>query len=112
MATVCPLRQLVRRGDATPDGNGVYDQFLRPALNENGQVSFGAFLSNTSGGSGDNRGIFRADGLTAPVQLVRQAAPAPDGDGSFSIAQDDPALNASGEGRVPIRTGWHYRWRQ
>ena len=64
-----------------PDGNGkfgmsgegaVFDPKL--ALNNQGHIAFGSNLSNTAGGSADNRGIFLFDG-TNVVQVARTGQP-------------------------------------
>jgi hypothetical protein len=57
-----PLSQLVRTGESAPDGNGSYSDFVGiPILNDAGQTAFVGRLTNTSGGSIDNLGIFLAD---------------------------------------------------
>ncbi len=97
------LVRIVRKGQAAPDGNGTFDSFrwqafsINPALNEAGQVAFfGAFVG-TSGGSSDNAGIFRSDGLTL-TQIVREGQASPDGNGTFSsLNMGEPAINDAGQ---------------
>lgn len=69
------LSQIVRAGQAAPDRDGSFspstlDNSL--VLNNAGQVAFWGELNNTVGGSSDYVGIFRGDGLTEPMQIVRE----------------------------------------
>lgn len=78
------LSFIARRGDAAPDGNGTFTSFLINSLNDSGSVTFNAGLTDTAGGNNDNRGIFRSNGTSESVQIVRKGELAPDGNGSFS----------------------------
>jgi hypothetical protein len=66
------LVQIVREGQATPDGNGRFDLRSRPALNDAGQLAFRSELSGTSGGASDNAGIFFFDDALGLLQVVRK----------------------------------------
>ena len=82
---------LARSGTAVPDGDGTFEDFSDPTLNDAGQAAFSAFLDGT-----DNRqGVFRGDG-GAVTQLARRGQAAPDGDGSFEEF-GDPTLNGAGQ---------------
>lgn len=67
------VKQLVRKGQAAPDTNGVYSTFglNRPALNNKGQVAFKATLAGTSGNSTDNEGVFLVDADGSILQIIR-----------------------------------------
>jgi hypothetical protein len=88
--------QLVRQGQAAPDGNGNFSAFKNPALNNNDVAAFLAQMSGTTGGTSDDWGIFRGDGLTAPVRIVREGQSLPDNVGVFSSFGEYFALNDSG----------------
>lgn len=91
------LVALAREDDLT--GNGTFGQFSigRPALNDSGQIAFYASLNATSGGSADDRALFRTDGTTL-VEVMREGDASPDGDGNFtSFSTFVPVLNNSGQ---------------
>jgi hypothetical protein len=89
--------QIVRQGETPPDGNGTFFAFKNPALNNNDVLAFLSQMSGTTGGTADDWGIFRADGLTAPVRIAREGQPAPDNVGVFSSFGEYFALNNSGQ---------------
>lgn len=96
------LVQIAREGNAAPDGNGNFVSFDEAApfrrLNNRGQVAFATFFTGTSGGSSDNSGVFRGDGVGEPVQIVREGQPVPGGNGTFSVLTEaGPALNDVGQ---------------
>lgn len=64
--------QIVRKGQAAPDGNGLFASIGNPALNDAGQVAFAASLSGTLDGTGDDRGIFFFDELLGLLQVARE----------------------------------------
>ena len=66
-------------------------------INESGQVAFSASLYGTSGGSSDDRGIFRGSGVGNPTQLVREGDGAPDGNGSFLSFMAPITINDSAQ---------------
>jgi hypothetical protein len=80
-----PVTLIAREGQAAPDGNGTLSWLWSdfPALNKSGQVAFSANLQGTSGGTTDNRAIFRGNG-GALTQIARAGQTAPDGNGVFS----------------------------
>jgi hypothetical protein len=64
--------QVVRAGEAAPDGNGRFAFFQDPALNDAGQLAFRAGLRDTIGGGiGDNTGIFFFDDALGLQQVAR-----------------------------------------
>jgi hypothetical protein len=72
LATSAGIKQVVRKGQQAPDGNGVFSKFGYPALNNNNQIAFVATLSGTKGGTTDNQAIcFVDDSLS--VKLVIRA---------------------------------------
>jgi len=86
--------QLVRRGQAVPDGNGTFSGFGVGIGNSGAsQLPFTGFLSGTSGGSADNAGIFTASD-SGVVQIARLGGSAPGG-GAFSIL-GTPVIGAAG----------------
>ncbi len=63
--------QVVREGQAAPDGNGRFTGFFRPALNDAGQLAFRADFTGTGGGTSVNFGIFFFDDALGLLQVVR-----------------------------------------
>lgn len=87
-------------GENAPGGNGTFQLFGIPAINQNGQVAFGAFLSNTQPPDPNASGVYLADGQGL-VELVRVGDPAPDGNGTFALfsgpnVEERFAINADG----------------
>lgn len=72
-------------GETAPDGNGVYDSFIAPLVNDVGQVVFAANLTHTAMGNDDNGVVLRGtpSGLTT---VLRESQPAPDNNGVFKFA--------------------------
>lgn len=64
-------RQIVRKGDPAPDGNGVFSGFGYPSLNNQGHIAFTATLSGTARGALDNQGIFFVDSSLTVKQVIR-----------------------------------------
>ncbi|MAE62115.1 MAG: hypothetical protein CMJ49_12250, partial [Planctomycetaceae bacterium] len=89
------VTEIVRKGDAAPDGNGQFSSFSDPLFNDLGQVGFTGNLSGTIGGNNDSRGVFRGTG-GAVTQVVRQGQPAPDGNGTF-FTFNFPNMGNTGE---------------
>jgi hypothetical protein len=86
---------IARENESAPGGNFlIIDNNL--ALNDSGQVVFEATLYNTSGGSANDKGIFRGDGVTLDT-IVREGDDAPGGNDSFSDFLPDLALNNAGQ---------------
>ncbi len=74
-------------GDPAPDGNGQFgiNTSLAPAINASAQVAFSGSLSNTTGGSGDDEGIFRWDGATGSmIEIARKGGSSPNGIGTYT----------------------------
>jgi hypothetical protein len=92
--------QVAREGQAAPDGNGTFSGFDHPTLNDVGQTAFGGFLTGTVGGTADDVGLFRGDGVTF-TQIAREGQAAPDGNGNFSgflsTINYSAALNNAGQ---------------
>ncbi len=85
---------IVKIGDLAPDGNGTFLSLPSgPKLNNQGQVSFNASLSNAGLA---NWGVFlgSANGV---VQIVRNGQPEPGGNGYFNSTFNNPALNHVGQ---------------
>ena len=76
------LTQIVREGQAAPDGNGNFYELDTFQLNTAGQVAFWAELTGTAGGESDDYGLFIADNGTI-MQIVRQDQAIPVGYGRF-----------------------------
>ena len=89
---------LVRGGDPSPDGNGVFEYFgyegnfpEQVVVNDNGSVAFAAYLTQTNGGQDiDSSGIFGANATDGVFKYVRNTDPAPDGNGFFGPPDSDP----------------------
>jgi hypothetical protein len=91
------ITQIAREGQTVPDGNGRYSGFEDLAFNDLGQVAWRGFLTNTSGGSTDNQGVFRGDGTAgSATEIVRKGEAAPDGNGTF-VAFDSVGLSSGGQ---------------
>jgi hypothetical protein len=75
--------QVVREGQAAPDGNGLIGTNSAYALIDSGQASFWSILTGTAGGGADDVGCFRGSG-GAISTVVREGGPAPGGIGTFS----------------------------
>lgn len=90
------LVEVLRKGQYAPDDNGAFSDFGAPAINEAGQEAFLGVLARTTGGTDDNQGIFRGDGVTL-VQVAREGQAAPDNDGAFATFDDFPTLNNAGQ---------------
>ncbi len=89
------ITQVFREGQNSPGGNGQYafGIFDRWVLSNTGQVLFTASLNGTSGGTSDDLGLFRGDGITT-TQIAREGQPAPNGDGTF-VNFSNPAANTA-----------------
>ena len=65
------LVELLREMDPAPDGNGTLSSFSLNHLNESGQFVTYSSLKNTSGGNGDDGGIFLV-GPSGIAQVARE----------------------------------------
>lgn len=95
------LTQIVRKGQVAPDNNGTFSGLSVQGINDSGRVLFVGDLIGTSGGSSDNRGIFRGSGGTI-TQIARKGQLAPDGNGAYFDLSSLSNLNASSQ--VAFRT--------
>lgn len=89
------LTQIARAGQAAPDGNGSFDRFLPPAINDAGQVAFSAELVGGVGGYFENSGIFRGAGGSI-TQIARSDDPSPVPNGVLHRLSN-PSMNAAGQ---------------
>jgi hypothetical protein len=90
------LLQIVRRGEPAPGGSGAFQDFSVPALNTQGELGFGAFLTGASGGG--DRGFFRADDTPGGVvQIARRGQAAPGGGVLDLLDVSTPSFNESGQ---------------
>ncbi|QDS97003.1 DUF7453 family protein [Adhaeretor mobilis] len=87
---------VARFGEATPDGNGMYADFLPPVLSDDGAAAFLASLTGTTGNSNDDSGLFVGSGKTPVVQIAREGQPAPDANGELAGFLS-PAINNTGQ---------------
>jgi hypothetical protein len=79
-----PLTELVTFGDPAPDGNGTFEYIGTNAdLNDAGQVLFMSTLDGTSGGSTDDRGLYRCESDGTLTEIARKGDPTPSGDGTL-----------------------------
>jgi len=69
------LTQIARKGQPVPGGNGVFAEFSPPRLNDAGQISFFAELSQTSGTVRDDTAIYLYDPQSGLTELVREGQP-------------------------------------
>ena len=86
-----PVR-IVRNGDAAP-GGGTFANFQVQSINQNGQV---AFAATTTGGPGQNQGIFIGSPGGAVTKVAVSGDPAPGG-GTFFTFPNVVSFNDSGE---------------
>jgi hypothetical protein len=77
------ISEIVREGDAAPDGNGIFQTFLSPHVDDSGSVVFRGNLTGTSGGSTDTTGIFEGSGASVTT-VVRAGQLVPEGNGVFA----------------------------
>jgi len=83
------VTEIVRQGDAAPDGNGRFDDLSEPFLNNDGQVAFAASLTETAGGIADNFGIFFYDPSLGLLPVIRE------GDTFFGHTVEDLEFTAN-----------------
>src|SRR3990172_22328 len=67
-------------GDPTPDGDGTFDLFSQPTVNESGQVAFLAILDGAS-----PYGVFLTQ-YESLLRVARQGQASPDGVGTLSLS--------------------------
>jgi len=93
------IEQVVRRGQAAPDGNGVFSNPVDHALNDAGQAAFISPLTGTVGGTTDDNGIFFYDPSQGLIQVVRE------GDAMLGSTVTALVFNNGDEGRGEERSG-------
>ncbi|MEM6329977.1 MAG: choice-of-anchor tandem repeat NxxGxxAF-containing protein [Planctomycetota bacterium] len=82
------VTQIVRAGQAAPDGNGTFSSLIYNdtvawvTVNEAGQVGFRGTLAGTAAGFSDNEGLFLGDGQTI-TQIAREGQPAADSNRTY-----------------------------
>lgn len=89
------LTQIAREGQAPPDGNGTFGNFIQPPwICDNGQVGFQVYIA---GAPGDTYfGLYRGDGSTT-TKIVRNGDPSPDGNGDIEYFMPNPSMNNVGQ---------------
>ena len=89
------LRQILRQGNPSPDGEGVLQYVASPSLSDSGWMGFiGEFEDSDPLGK---RGIFRANLATGDVSVIaRENQVPPDGNGSFDLLYGGD-VNESGQ---------------
>jgi hypothetical protein len=88
---VGPLAQIARAGDPIPDGTADFLEFDDPAVNNAGQVLFGAALGTID----TTDGLYLYDGTGPLTQIARIGDPTPDGAATFTNFNSRPSLNDS-----------------
>ena len=90
------VRSIVRKGDPSPDGNGVFDGFpgTELSINDQGEVAFKAYLRETNDPA-TNEGIFVGD-HNQLTTVIRTGTPSPNGIG-FVTQLNDAFINNGGE---------------
>ncbi|XAL98098.1 PEP-CTERM sorting domain-containing protein [Phycisphaeraceae bacterium D3-23] len=90
------LTRIGREGQTEPGGNGTFSSIGSAVINDSGQVVFTGLLTGTSGGSSDNRGIYRSNSSSTLTEVARRGQAVPDGNGTYSTFSSF-SLNASGQ---------------
>ena len=101
--------ELVREGDAPPDGNGEYRSFsLSPTLDNvgNGRIGFHAWLRGTTGGTDDDSGIFPALVALSPYKINGVAAQA---DRAEVTGGEEVTISAAVKADKPDVHALHFR---
>lgn len=89
--------QIVRGGQAAPDGNGKIFSVVDPAMNNAGQVVFRGSLIRADDSTDVVEGIFRGDGVGGLVTIAQGRQPVPDGNGVYSSFDYGIVLNDRGQ---------------
>jgi hypothetical protein len=98
------VTEFVRISDSAPDGNGefvLYGPFTPPTgwplgLDNLGQASFYGVFEGSIGGTSDNHGVFRSDGMTLS-QLARGGEAVPGGVETFESIFPQLGSNLAGQ---------------
>ncbi|WP_442484138.1 DUF7453 family protein [Aeoliella sp. SH292] len=83
-------------GQSTPDDDGVFSLIFLSSLNNRGQIVFEAYLDDTNDGRDAVASVFRSDGASGLVEIVRNGVSDPSGTGRFR-SMSQPSLNDAGE---------------
>ncbi len=94
VGSVGGVSQIFGKGQSAPDNNGTFSGFGNLAFNNAGQIATLGFLSDTSGGSLDDRGVFLGDGNS--IAQIARSGQAAGGNGTFS-SFGNARLNNSGQ---------------
>lgn len=86
------------RGEAIPNSVGKFGFLHNPTFNDAGEVMFLTPPYLTVDGFSNDRGIFRGDGASDLIQIVRTGDPSPDANGTFSFGFSLANINDSGQG--------------
>jgi len=79
-----PVAQVIRTGQACPDGNGVFDYIENYDINSSSQVMIHAELANTGGGASGDSGVFLESGGVV-TRIAREDQAVPDGNGVYDM---------------------------
>ena len=95
--------QLVREGEAAPDGNGTFLDFRVPMLSNNGTAALYATFTGNAGGFADDLGIISINGGT---NIVVREGDSANGDGTYMGLNNStfPPLAMNGLGQVAVLT--------
>lgn len=95
------ITRIVRSGAAAPSGNGVYIQFTVPAINDLGQLAFGAILGDTLGD--DDGYALLLGNANQLAEILRSGQSVPGGNGVFApfpVAR----LHLNNQGQVLVQS--------
>lgn len=89
-----PLVKIARVSEPAPV-SGTFSSLRLGGMNDAGQISFHAFMSNTTPPTG-NRAIYRGDGQSL-VEIARTGSPVPGGQGTFGSVDLSTKVNEQGQ---------------
>lgn len=88
-----PLVKVARVSEAAPE-SGTFASLRFGGMNDAGQITFHAFLSNTTPASA-NSAIYRGDGSSL-IEIARTGSPIPGGEGTFASVESYTKVNEQG----------------
>ena len=101
------LTPLAVTGDDAPNAagtpDGLFDELMRPAINQHGQVAFATTLSGTSSGAFNNSGYYRTSEAGPIVQIARENDPVPTS-GVLSEVEAPQTVTINNLGQVVFTT--------
>ena len=103
LADLGSVVQIVREGQAAPDGNGAFSTLYRHELTNLGSVGFSAALTNTANGFFDDTGLFVGDGNSI-TQIAREGQVATSDGATFANFSSD-SLDMTDSGKGAFRVG-------